>query len=60
MKEYTRSSEFKKIIESIPLEDCICTEKEAENYLLILNRTGWNNLSTTDIFNYEKIIYLEQ
>lgn len=57
MKEYRRDKMFSFLLEATPAG---YTEEEAIKYLLILNRTWWNNTYNTDVFNYEKIIYLEQ
>lgn len=57
MKEYRRDNMFSFLLEATPAG---YTEEEAIKYLLILNRTWWNNTYNTDVFDYEKIIYLEQ
>ena len=59
MKEFYRHPFFKQLITSIPVEDAIGTEEEMLKYLLILNRTYWNNTYPTDVFDYEKIQYIK-
>lgn len=59
MKEFNRHPLFKQLITSIPVETAIGTEEEMLKYLLILNRTYWNNTYPTDIFDYEKIQYIK-
>lgn len=59
MKEFNRHPFFKQLVTSIPVETAIGTEEEMLKYLLILNRTYWNNTYPTDIFDYEKIQYIK-
>ena len=33
--------------------------ESAKKYLLFINKTLWNNLSTIDIIDYERLIYIE-
>lgn len=58
MRGYNRNDFFKFLIESIP-EDDFLTEEQALKYLLALNKTRWTNITANDIFDYEKIIYIE-
>ena len=59
MKEVNRDPKYVSLITSIPEEDAIGTRDELLHYLLILNRTFWNNTYSSDIFDYEKIIYIK-
>lgn len=60
MKEFHRDPNFASLITSIPEEEVIGTRDELLNYLLILNRTYWNNTFSSDIFDYEKLIYIKK
>lgn len=60
MKEFHRDPNFTSLITSIPEEEVIGTRDELLQYLLILNRTYWNNTFSSDIFDYEKLIYIKK
>ena len=59
MKQYLRHMNIRKLVDNIPNETCLYTEDEAREYLLILNRTWWDNGSSIDVTDYEKLIYIK-